>query len=394
MKLSLLLEGISPTVYRYVQMHEMLENLRSNTLQMTNFLGSTAEYNLGVPKKYYFLSTARHKLGSYNRNPSKSGVNMVLDGRKLGQQYKGKPVDYWNDGTQSTPYGQQESEDRIYHTKSTIPNASKYIKEMHLYLGEDYKGDDEFKGLRDVDRRNIREFMMLAKKKGIKYYAYTDKRNWLIQNKKNAINIDIIALSLKDIASSIEGDKVQARSAARTKMSRFRGSKYFGSFVQLYKLNVDQESQLSKEAKELKYQIKYNVSTYSDDVTSHLQTELHNSKKDFTGAADEMIAIMKKEKLASPKQFVMFLKNKWSPPTEAEIEYANSAAAKKIISDFRDEIGSEADDIMFGLQTGQMELLTVVGIVNEKVKMAGIRPTLKAAWKALLTWAMKESNWK
>tara|TARA_R110000824_G_scaffold80978_2_gene203429 strand:- start:284 stop:1411 length:1128 start_codon:yes stop_codon:yes gene_type:complete len=375
-------------------MTEMLENLRTNSFQLTNFLGSTVEFNLGKNKKYYFLSTARHKLGSYGRNPAKTGVMMVLDGRKLGQKYKGGPIDYWNNGDTATPYDHQESEDRIYHDKSTIPTASKYIKEMHVYLGESYKEEQGIDALRDVDRKNIREFIMLAKKKNIKYWIYSEKRSWLIQNKKNAINIDISALSVRDMVSSLEGDKSQARSITRSKMSKNRGSKYFGSFVQLYKLSVDQESKLSKEAADLKYEIKYNTNSYSDDVTSKLQNELHNSKKDFTGAADEMIAIMKKEKLASPKQFVMFLKNKWSPPTEAEIEYANSQAAKKIMIAFRDEIGSEADEIMYGLQTGHMDLLTVIGIVNEKVKMAGIRPTLKAAWKALLTWAMDKNNWK
>ena len=393
MKLSLLLEGLSPTLYRYVQITEMLDTLKNNAFRMTNFLGSTAEFNIGKNKKYYFLSTARHKLGSYNMNPNKAGVMMVLDGRKLGQKYKGAPVDYWSDGTKNTPHGQQESEDRIYHDKSTIPNASKYIKEMHLFLGDDYKNEEEFKGLRDIDRRNIREFVTLAKKKGIDYYLYDSKRNWLIQNKKLAIDLDLQALSLKDITSTIAVDKQSARAKVRNKMSQFRGSKYFGAYIELYKLRPDQESHLTKDAKELLYRLKYDVHSYSDDVTSNLQNELHNSKKDFDGTSDEFISLMRKEKLATPKQMVMFLKNKWEAPTKEEVSNRESTESRKLLDGIRDELGVDGDAVIMNLQGGNATLSSAADYINSKVKEPGIGSLKKLAWKELMKWAMDKKNW-
>ena len=383
MKLSLIIEGLSSTLYRYVNIEEALETIKSNSFRMTNFLGSTTEFNVGKPKKYYFLSTARNKLGSYGVNPSVGGVMFVLDGRKLGQRYKGSPVDYWGSPERSSLSYQDEAEDRIYHDKPTIPTAIKYIKEVHVYLGEGHDGN-----IPDGVKRNLRELMKLMKQTDMSYWLYNNKRSWIVQNKKNAVEIDINSLSLTDLANTIENDKLKARTKARFSSI----GKEIKAYEELYKTSRDKEDRLSKDAKDLKYRLKFDVNSYQDYVTDDLQNLLHNYKKDFSGITDKLIAIMKKEKLATPKQLVRFLKDKWdSPPPEEK--KTQQKMSHEIIDDLRKILGGVVDDIYLGLISGNTSLQSVVLYINQAIKSGDYAGREKQAFKDLLAWAMDKTNW-
>jgi hypothetical protein len=87
----------------------------------------------------YFFSTTRDKL-LYIKDPKIKGsvVRIVLDGDKLTNKYKVSPYYFYHDEMIDEPnpkYDQDESEERIIlGTKTEIPNASNYIKEIHIIL--------------------------------------------------------------------------------------------------------------------------------------------------------------------------------------------------------------------------------------------------------------------
>jgi hypothetical protein len=89
-------EGLSPVLYHATQLGNAVSILRDNTFNLTNTLGLKSER--GIQKKFYYISFARSLTSGYYyfENPQKGIVYFKIDGDKLGNRYKGLPVDYWS----------------------------------------------------------------------------------------------------------------------------------------------------------------------------------------------------------------------------------------------------------------------------------------------------------
>ena len=185
MKLENLLESVTSLVYHFTYPNSALDILKTNKFILrSTFINAE---NREKRKKFYFLSTSHVKFGGYAiRNLADSGVILVLDGSKFNQRYFGKPIDYWGrnfqiDKEKRVKYN--ENEERIYSDKPTIPNARKYIKEIHVYVN-----DKKNIYINDIYRDLLKE----ANKFGIPIYFYTNKTDFKTLNKRKALKISTL----------------------------------------------------------------------------------------------------------------------------------------------------------------------------------------------------------
>jgi hypothetical protein len=175
--------GVSNIVYHYTNLRKASDILKDDKFNLTFALSSNDR--LKPDTKYYYLSTTRSRIGNYHEG-SYIGVLFRLDGRKLQDNYKGNPVDYWGREFRKVSPTKNEMEDRIWSDTPEIAPATKYIDEMHVFYDTKYSKDP--KGLRDL--------LIQAKRKNIPYYIYTDKKAANLLDKRKAIK-DINELDLK-----------------------------------------------------------------------------------------------------------------------------------------------------------------------------------------------------
>jgi hypothetical protein len=159
----LLSEGASDIMYHFTSNAGAVNILQTDEFFLTPIVGSKrdAEINDG---KFYYLSTTRSRSSGFNLGR----CLLVLDGRKLKQNHKFKPVNYFSsyNGNKNS-----EQEDRIISDKPTVKNASKYILEIHVLLNN---VDTSNNGIDQVVL-NLRD---LCKEKNIKFYAYSDSASF------------------------------------------------------------------------------------------------------------------------------------------------------------------------------------------------------------------------
>lgn len=280
MKLSSILnEGISDVVYHGTNMSSAYQILKTNAFRLSTTMGTPAE--TGISNKYYYLSTTRSVLGSYHRDPHGTGVVMQLNGRKLGHNYKAKPVDYWGPDFRKIQPDKNEMEDRVFSNSPTIDNASTYITAVHFYVDVDAL---------DKTRRRLpifRKAYLEAKKQGIATYVYDNRKSFLTLNTADAIKPSEIQLG---------------KGAERTPSSNYMPRNQLEPYVELYyKNNYDDLSPAAKK--------RIRSMRYSQDTLAALSADIHNNKSSKN--SDTLISIFKKEKIMSVKEFVEFLNAKW-----------------------------------------------------------------------------------
>lgn len=180
MKLTkILTERISDIVYRALPVSTAIRNLENNAIKLTpSFRGMDYKFQKG---KLFYLSLSRSKVTSFSKGKTEHNYVMyVLDGRKLSQNYKGVPIEYFVGTGFLTGPEERESEDRIISDKPVIPNASKYIKEIHVLI---------------VDRTKVIETNKLddlARALNIPIWYYDKEQNYITTNKSKAVPIENI----------------------------------------------------------------------------------------------------------------------------------------------------------------------------------------------------------
>ena len=120
-------------------------------------------------KRMFYLSTTRNKNafeGYSNKFAGKRGVRITLDGDKINQNYHGSSFNYWGDeelgrlqylnpekvgfhknwSKKMQQHQHDETEDRIWSYKSSIPNAWNYILKVDICISGIEK-DEELKQL-------------------------------------------------------------------------------------------------------------------------------------------------------------------------------------------------------------------------------------------------------
>jgi len=176
-----LTEAASAVVYHYTNTAAAARILTSGEFLLASSTGTQAEKDYEIPGYPYFLSTTRTRVGDYhNRYVGSSAVMFVLNGTWLNQNYKTKPIDYWNrswlhsDGTRS-----REAEDRVYSRTPAIPANAKSILEVHVLLKEQQENRSP----------EVRTVLLSAKKQGIPAFLYTDETAWKLQDKRKAVGL-------------------------------------------------------------------------------------------------------------------------------------------------------------------------------------------------------------
>jgi hypothetical protein len=194
-------------------------------------------------------NTSRNKIQVAAKNGNVLANKIVIK-----QNYKVKPVDYWEGMWQSDTSGQRtrESEDRVFSKTPSIPIAG-IVKEIHQLVTD----HDEFRS------PVIRKLAIIAKVEGIPIYFYTNKESWLTQNPKDRVNISKISKSFKG----------QAKPGWT---SRSRRITTLEQWIEL--IHKKDKKELTPEANKLRFNIVYYGSRYPDEDQG-LSIELTNARK-------------------------------------------------------------------------------------------------------------------
>jgi hypothetical protein len=275
----ILAEGISDVVYHGTDIHSAFKILNNNEFRLSTTMGTPAE--TGINNKYYYLSTTRSVLGAYHRDPHGMGVLMQLNGKKLGNNYKAKPVDYWGPDFRKIQPDKNEMEDRVFSDSHTIDNATKYIDAVHFYV------DTNVMDAKNVRLPVFRKAYMEAKKNGIPVFVYDNRKSFLTLNTKDAIKPSELQLG---------------KGADRISLTHRQVKNPLDVYVELYYKNKYDD--LSPEAKKRMLSIKRSM-----DSVASLSADIHNNKSSKN--SDNLIKIFKKENIRSAKDYIEFLKGKW-----------------------------------------------------------------------------------
>ena len=191
-ELKMLNEAVSDIVYHYTYTPNLLGILKTNKFVASTNIGSTADA-LKDKGRSFFFSTQRTKGKSGYAKNHGTDIGIVLDGRKLNQNYKGFPTDYWNWSKKRSDYDSDsnyrealqssELEDRIVTNKPYIDDASRYILEIHVLV----KTDNSY-----VDKTILHKIQSLATQHNLPIYFYTNINDFALQNKSKAIPLDSI----------------------------------------------------------------------------------------------------------------------------------------------------------------------------------------------------------
>lgn len=278
---NLLKEGtVSPILYHTTGVTDILSILKENKFRLTPAYGTDTDqqYQKG---KLYFLSASRIKHGGYARSVFSSGtVTLELDGKRLGDNYESVNVDYWGDEFRDSAWKSgdikrfmryDENEERLITNDPEIEPASKYIKSIHVFVGNSDSSSKRQSKL--VQLENMSEDL------DVPAYFYVDSENFKTQQTKRAYSSP----------SKIFGGEVEVGEYEK-KTPRVYGSKYGyieGVIDILQKKEVDN---LSEEGN--KVYKKFKGGGVPRDFTELLKAEIHNNKSN--SEALEKIKVLSK----------------------------------------------------------------------------------------------------
>lgn len=167
-------EALTDIVYHFTTKHALINIIKTNKFMTTHvFRDYDDEYvNRG---RFFYFSTTRGKTRPYMSYP----VKLVLNGRLLNQKYKGGAVNYFgrNEKFKKNKWKGGEWEDRLFTDKPFIPNALKYVLEIHIFLNGD-----------NVISPELAKVASEAEKNSIPIFYYDDRKYWLTERKSKALD--------------------------------------------------------------------------------------------------------------------------------------------------------------------------------------------------------------
>lgn len=272
-------EGLSKIVFHSTSIQTILKILRDDKFQLTPSVGW--DNDVTSNKKYYYLSTSRDLSNRFTKNKVGDGWGiLVLDGDKLNQTLKSQPVNYWGDKKDS------EAEDRVLSDNSTIQNATKYIKEIHLIVGE------------SGDNTSARRILLKTKLLKIGCWVYENSKDALARNKTKAINI---------LSDYTPNPNVQQRFGRPVKSIVQSVAKVWTDFV--YQSDFDK---LTDRGKTLVYRLQTDQDRKG--VARSLDADIHNFKSgDDVKVSNVIIDAMKKIGARTTLEFLEKVNKKWLP---------------------------------------------------------------------------------
>lgn len=302
--------SVTDVLYHITGVSNAASIAERNRFELKPSEGTEAEEAL-VKGKFY-LSTARSTTSAYFlRSVYSYSVILRLDGRKLGQKFQVKPVDYWlsnqGGGVSDTENlmmrnFRNEMEDRVLSDSQFIPNASQYITEIHAHVNE--------------KRHVLLKLKKYALLKKIPIFFYADTKNLLRLNKAKAVPIKFT----KDNINPPPSDWIPDAAYKQSRYKRDKRGAFLRRWVELYKIPVGKGDtwETAKKMHPEHGKRGYDILNYSDAINA-LKADMHNAKSAPYGDLrkereylDELVAIMRKNK-QTPEQFIKALREKWYP---------------------------------------------------------------------------------
>jgi len=289
-------EGISQVVYHFTDIDALSNILKTNKIMTSVAYGTGADMATNKKRLYYF-SMARSMRSTYAKEGRGAAV-IKLDGRKLGNNYKGSPVDYWGPG-----WSTDEMEDRIFTDKPYIEPASRYIEEIGVSMPLfDSIGDKKPQTYTDRNIEWARTIQEEGKKLGIPVYIYYDSAGYRSQRKEKALtSVDEWIKMFEKI-----GGETTEWSYKREPSDPY----YLAPFVEILNkiyFGDGTKDDLSEKGQKLWGNMKY----YSDSNRS-IVADIHNNKSD-PHARSFIVAIgkaMRKEKMDSVEDLINAVREK------------------------------------------------------------------------------------
>lgn len=334
--------GLSSTLYHITSIYNLANILQKDRFELKPVEGTDYEKEISKKASSY-LSTSRSPTSDYfRRNASVHSVIIVLDGNLLGQKYSGGPVDYWGPTMNKD---NDEMEDRVFSKTPFIPNATSYIKELHVLRDLEGNPKTYAKQIFSVYKQ------ALLKKIPLFLYGFADeawtktnpspglfssqpdwsnwnkskpsnvaKQNFLLLNKKKADPKASVTELFKAIDWTTEPLSEYDKKYFRTKTSSD-----FAGWLQLYNMPLPSnlttekekqsflQSKLSKSASSLLYKVRY----YRRDAVESLKTLIHNTRSTPYGRSDKeremldsLIGILRSKRWDT-LGFLMFIEQKF-----------------------------------------------------------------------------------
>lgn len=179
----LIKESISRVVYHFTDIFSLIEILKDDRFCLSTTFGGDMEKK--SPKRFFLSVTRQRSAESGYAYLMDLNVRITLDGDKLNQRYKGKPVDFFSDlGIGKESYYKSspipsvqtstESEDRIYSDTPTIENIWKYIKRIDILYNN---SDTEVKPA--IISNILRKYDI-----GNKIFVYDNRKDFNFQTSK------------------------------------------------------------------------------------------------------------------------------------------------------------------------------------------------------------------
>lgn len=276
--------GLSATLYHATNLQSLKNILKEDRFKLTTAVGTASDDRSRPADHFYFLSTARSPIGHYNLNTG--DVQLVLDGTKLNQKYQGGPIDYWGPEARRVDPKRHEMEDRVWSREPFIPNASRFIREIHVYLMDPKIRSNE------AWKQWLTEAGNLAIERNIPIYLYTDRSAYQALDERKAVPWESLDLSLKEPVEEFQG----------------RGNYYkkdFDAVVELYEKTKVED--LSKLAADTMYRMGWD----RKEFISGLMSRIHNEKNNPESGVQGIVNILRREKLKSITELADFLFKKW-----------------------------------------------------------------------------------
>lgn len=309
-------EKLSDIIYHFTYFQGLKNILEENIFQASAGWGSKSDDDLNRGK-FFFFSTTRSKSRWYGTRD----VNIVLDGRKLNQKYKGFAVDYWNYSTNPKDYESRrayvdalkhnELEDRIVTDSPVINDARKYIKEIHCLLT--YRWNTKI--VDNVSKSMIEEIIKLCEKQNIGVWFYDEKQYYITTNKQNSINPSILEYKEEreeDYGSITTPKLYRGRSIAV--LLAYKDEKLFNEIVKRLDLDKEDIKKFKKEIDEEEYNYfykfkngyfdDYGFNEYSMKISYDINNNRSNTSKDIRVLLDMLSKDMRRRKAKNLKEYI------------------------------------------------------------------------------------------
>lgn len=318
----LLLEGFSSILYHVTSLSNGVNILNSDRFILTPVVGTDAESQ----KKFYYMSFARTMTSGYHQfqDPREGLIYFKINGTKLGQKYKGDPIDYWQYskyGSTTTQMQQKmEAEDRLFSDKPFVPSATSYIDEIYVFIGSiTYKKDYDISSPNfgeytttwnmpdDITPHNqsyIRKLIISSKRLNIPTYLYYTKTDLLTNNKKNAVKLNDI-----DLSASYTKDRYIERYPYRLPLLyKMVSSKDTDSLLKrLISREMEEFDNFKRAAYSSVYKSDYIVSL--NGIFGNVRNSPDSLQRKFT---DKIISFMGRNNIRDVKGLVEFLIDKYA----------------------------------------------------------------------------------